>query len=69
MDPTMTIRKHASELKERKTVRTAIKQDLSPDLKPLNYTIWDVLENKTNATSHPRLLLRRNRTKCLKNLF
>ena len=25
----------------------------SPDLNPLDYTIWGVLENKTNATSHP----------------
>ena len=36
-----------------KTVRTAIKQDLSPDLNPLDYTIWHVLENKTNVTSYP----------------
>ena len=34
-----------------KTVRTAIRQDLSPDLNPLDSTIWGVLENKTNATS------------------
>ena len=33
-------------------MRTAIKQDLSPDLNPLDYTIWDVLKKKTNATSH-----------------
>ena len=25
---------------------------LSPNLNPLNYAIWDILENKTNATSH-----------------
>ena len=36
----------------KKTVRTAIKQDLSPDLNPLNYSIWGVLQNKTNATFH-----------------
>ena len=34
------------------TVRTAIKQDLSPDLNPFDYAIWGVLENKTNPTSH-----------------
>ena len=53
-DPTMSIRKHTNELKVYKeTVRTAIKQDLSPD--SLDYTIWGVLENKTNATSHPNM--------------
>ena len=52
-DPTISIRNYANELKvHEKTVRTTIKQDSSPDLKPLNYTIWGVLENKTNATSH-----------------
>ena len=35
-----------------KTVRTAIKKDLSADLNPLEYAIWGVLENKSNATSH-----------------
>ena len=30
----------------------AIKQDLSPDLNPVDYAIWGILENKTNATSH-----------------
>ena len=33
-------------------MRTAIKQDLSPDL---NYDIWGVLENKINTTSHPNI--------------
>ena len=50
----MSIRKHAIELKvHEKTVRTAIKQDLSPDLNPLDYAIWDVLEkqNKYNLPS------------------
>ena len=52
----MSIKKHANELKvQKKTVRTAIKQDLSPDLKPLDYTIWGVLENKTNTTPHPNI--------------
>ena len=36
-------------------LRTAIKQDLSPDLNPLDYVILGVLENKTNATSHPNI--------------
>ena len=38
-----------------KTARRAIKQDLNPDLIPLDYAIWGVLENKTNATSHPNI--------------
>ena len=38
-----------------KTVRTAIKQDLSPGFKPLDYAVWVVLENKTNAISHPNI--------------
>ena len=46
-------RKHSNELLvHKKTVRIAIKQDLSPDLNSLDYAIWGVLENKTNATSH-----------------
>ena len=36
---------------DEKTVTIAIKQDLSPDLNPLHYVTWGVLENKTNATS------------------
>ena len=36
-------------------MRTAIKQDLSPDLNTLDYTTWGILENKTNATSHPNI--------------
>ena len=27
----------------------------SPDLNPLDYAIWGVLENKTNATSNPNI--------------
>ena len=38
-------------------MRTVIKQDLSPDHDPLDYDIWGVLENKTNATSHPNIVL------------
>ena len=26
-----------------------------PDLKPVDYAIWGVLENKTNANSHPNI--------------
>ena len=49
----MSIRKHSNELKVReKIVWTVIKQDLSQDLNSLDYAIWGVLENKTNATSH-----------------
>ena len=47
-DTTTIIRKHP----KTKTLRTAIKQDLNPDLKPLDYAIWGVLQNKTIATSH-----------------
>ena len=28
---------------------------LSPNLKPLDYAVWGVLENKTNAISHPNI--------------
>ena len=40
----------------KKTVRTAIKQDLSPDLNPIDYATRSILENKTNATSHPNVV-------------
>ena len=60
-DPTMSIRKYANELKvHEKTVRTTIKQDLSPDRNPLDYAIWGISENKTNATSHPGICLLKN---------
>ena len=36
-------------------LRTAIEQDLSPNLNPLDYTIWGILESKTNTTSHPTI--------------
>ena len=46
-DHTMSIRKHTNELKvHKKTMRTAIKQDLIPDLNPHDYTLWGVLEKK-----------------------
>ena len=49
-------RKPANELKvQEKTVRTTIKLDLSPDLNPLDFAIWDVLETKSNATFHPNI--------------
>ena len=52
-DPTTSIRKHINELKvHKKSVRTAIKQDLNPDFNPLDYAIWGISENKTNATFH-----------------
>ena len=55
-DLTISIRKHVNELKvHKKTIRTAIKQDLSRDLNTLDYAIWGVLENKTIATSHPNI--------------
>ena len=53
-DRTTSIRKHANELKvNEKTVGTAIKQDLSPDFNPFDFSIWGIFENKTSATSHP----------------
>ena len=54
-DPSTSMRKHANELKvHENTVRTAIKHDLTPDLKPPppDYGMLGVLKNKTNATSH-----------------
>ena len=36
-------------------MRTAIKQDLSPDLYLLDYAIWGILEKKTNVTFHPNI--------------
>ena len=38
-----------------KTVRHAIKQDLSTDLNPFDYAIRGILEDKTNATCHPNI--------------
>ena len=65
-DLTRSIRKHTNELK--------VKLDLSPDHNPLDYGLWGVLENKTNALPiqilvRLRLLLRENGIKYLKNLF
>ena len=55
-DATTSIRKQADALKDHeKNVRTVIKQDLSPDHSSLDYAIWGVLENKTNATSHQNI--------------
>ena len=55
-DPTTSKRKHTNELKiHKKTLRIAIKQDLSTYINPLDYTIWGVLENKTNANSHQNI--------------
>ena len=55
-DTTTAIRKNTNEFKiHEKTVMTAIKQDICPDFNPLNYTIWGVLENKTNAIYHPNI--------------
>ena len=69
----MSIRKHINELKDlKKTVRTAIKQDLSPYLNPLDYAIRDIFENNTYATFDPNigsLRLLSGGMECLKNLF
>ena len=73
--PSTSIRKHANELKvHKKSMGTAIKQDLSLDHDPLDYAIWDIL--KTKQMQHPikiliclRLLLRKNGIKCQNNLL
>ena len=55
-DPTTLIRKYANKLKVHwETVKTTIKQDLSPDLNSLEYALYDVIESKTNTTSHPNI--------------
>ena len=81
-DPTTLIRMHANELKiHEKTVRTVIKQDLSPDRNLLDYVTWGVLEKKTQKKQKKQMqlpiqilvLLRvpfsRNGIKCLKNVI
>ena len=52
-------------------IQIYIKQDFSLDHNPLDYVIWDVLENKTNATSHPIVGLHETaiEKEYLKNLF
>ena len=42
-------------MKVQENVRTTIKQDLSPDLNTLDYTIIGVLENKANTFSSPNI--------------
>ena len=55
-DPTKSVRMQANEVKvHEKTMRIAIKYHLWPELNPLDYAIWGILENKTNATSHPNI--------------
>ena len=46
----------------------------SPECRPLDYAIWGVLENKTNATFHPNIgslktAFEEEWNKCMKNLF
>ena len=36
-------------------IEVSLKPLSSSDLNPLDYTIWGVLENKTNATFHPNI--------------
>ena len=55
-DPTTSIRKHTKDLKvHKKTVKTATKQDLCPNLNPLDYALLGVLENETKSISHPNI--------------
>ena len=37
------------------TIGVYLQPPSSPDHNPLDYTIWGVLEYKTNATSHPNI--------------
>ena len=54
-DPTTSIRKHTNELKvNEKTVRTAIKQNQSPDFGLLDYAIWGVLEKNNKKTKNKK---------------
>ena len=36
-------------------MRTSIKQDINLDCNSLDYAIWGILEDKTNATSHSNI--------------
>ena len=57
-DSTTSKRKHANECESSpgNCKDSKIKQDFQLRPNPfLGYTIWDVLENKTNATSHPNI--------------
>ena len=57
-DLTTPTRKHGNELEtHEKTLKTAIKEDLKPDLNhtSLDYDLWGILENKSNATTHPNI--------------
>ena len=51
----------ASKPNQTKTISEIIGVSLwpqsSPDLKPLDYAIWSILENKTNTTFHPNIVL------------
>ena len=71
-DSTTSIRKHANELRvHEKIVKPAIKYDLIPDIKPLDYTIWGVLKNKKMQLPDPNIGSLRHATegKCKKHLF
>ena len=54
-DSPTSVRKHTTEWKaHEKTMRTAFNPDLNPDLNPWLCDM-SILENKTNATSHPNI--------------
>ena len=58
-DPATSIRKHANELNvHKRTMKTAVKQDWSPDHNHDDYDICGVIEK--NATSHPNIGLLKN---------
>ena len=55
-DPTTSNRKYSNELKLfEKTLRIAIKKNLSPGFNPLDYVIQSFLGNKVNATPDPNI--------------
>ena len=73
-DPSTSIRKHVNEVNiHEKIVRTAISQDLRPDLNLLDYTLWGVLENKMQFPIQIlvclRLSFKRNVIKFLKEFI
>ena len=54
-DPKTSIKKACSWIESLQENCEDNKEDLSPDFNSFDYAIWDVLENKTNATSHPNI--------------
>ena len=49
------LRSKSSQKKISKMIGVSLRPPSSPDLNPLDYTMWGILENQTNATSHPNI--------------